>query len=205
MKKRRKVYSADDVYRAKFKTVRLDDEWEAAIGSPHLAGSWFIYGQPKHGKTTFTLMMAKMLAQYARVLYNSVEEGFSLTMQNAFKRVGIMSVRRRVLLSQMSFNDLVEYLKRHKSPNIVIVDSVQYMELKMAEYEQLKTEFPQKLFVYISHVKAGAPAGIVAEKIMRYSDVVFFVKGFRAFPSGRYEGNKPITISEELAAKFWGE
>jgi hypothetical protein len=205
MERERKVYSVSDVYIAKFKAVKLGGEWEAAIGSPQLVGSWMIYGQPKQGKTTFTLMMAKMLAQYSRVLYNSVEEGFSLTMQNAFKRVGMINARRKVLLSQLPFKDLVEYLRRPKSPGVVIIDSVQYINLTMPEYEKLKTEFPRKLFVYISHVKGSVPAGIVAEKIMRNSDVVFFVKGFRAFPSGRYEGNKPITISEELAAKFWGE
>jgi nucleoside-triphosphatase THEP1 len=201
----KRAYSVRNVADAKFKTLHLEGAWESAIGTPELTGSWFIYGAPKNGKTTFALQLAKYLTGFGRVAYDSVEEGLSLTMQMAMERVGMEEVGSRlVLLEKEDVAELTERLKRHKSPDIVIIDSVQFLDLKFSEYKQLKEAFPDKLFIYISHIEGKQPEGNTARRIWRDANVYFSVEGFRAFPVSRYGGGEPVDIYPEKAMEYWG-
>lgn len=201
----KRAYSVRNVADAKFKTLQLDGVWADAIGAPELTGSWMIYGAPKNGKTTFVLQLAKYLSRFGRVAYDSVEEGLSLTMQMAMERVGMEEVGSRlVLLEKEDVAELTERLKRHKSPDIVIIDSVQFLDLKFSEYKQLKEAFPDKLFIYISHIEGKQPEGNTARRIWRDANVYFSVEGFRAFPVSRYGGGEPVDIYPEKAMEYWG-
>ncbi|MDR1153671.1 MAG: ATP-dependent serine protease [Bacteroidales bacterium] len=188
----------------RFNTIALADEWKDAIGEPELTGSWFVYGPPKNGKTGFSMKLAKMLASLARIVYNSVEEGLSLSIRAAMNRAGMEDAGSRFVLAEMDFKELKEFLGKKRSPDIIFIDSVQFMELQFGEYKQLKSMFPSKLFVYISHVSGNVPDGQVARKIWRDANVVFRIEGFKAFPVGRYGGGTPIVISKERANKYWG-
>ncbi|ETK10968.1 hypothetical protein T231_01820, partial [Tannerella sp. oral taxon BU063 isolate Cell 6/7/9] len=106
------------------------------------------------------------------------------------------------------FQDLVYRLKHSRTVRVVFIDSVQFMDLKYSEYRRLRLDFPRTLFVFISHVKNNrgtSPDGSVATKIMRDSDVIFSVRGFKAFVTSRFGGNGEFVISEEMAAKFYLE
>ena len=199
-----KALSISNVLNAKFHTLDVDGEWLSAIGQPELTGSWMVYGAPKHGKTTFAMMLAKYLSRFARVAYDSIEEGLSKSIQMSMERVGMMDVCGRVvLLDKEPFPELVERLHRRKSPDVIIIDSVQFMDLSFAEYKKLKTAFPSKLFVYISHVSGRQPEGQVAKRIWRDANVYFWVEGFRAFPTSRYGGGDTIDVWKERAEAFW--
>jgi hypothetical protein len=200
-----RAYSVQNVAVAKFKVLNFEGIWQKAIGSPELTGSWFIYGSPKNGKTSFAMMLGKYLSKFKRVAYDSVEEGLSLSIQKAMERVNMMEVGSRlILLEKESIEDLMIRLRRPKSPDIVIIDSVQFLELRFGEYKKMKSKFPHKLFIYISHVDGKQPDGLTAKKIWRDSNVVFRIEGFKAFPIGRYGGGEPVVISEEKAAAYWG-
>jgi hypothetical protein len=201
----KRVYSVHNVIDAKFKTLEFKWEWKEAIGSPELAGSWFIYGPPKNGKTSFAMLLSKYLAGFRRVAYNSIEEGFSLSIKLALKRVNMVEVGGRLVLIKKEFDELKEYLSRHKSPDIIVIDSIQFMELAFKEYKEIKALFPHKLFIYVSHVEGNQPEGLTARKILRDSGVVFRIDRFKAFPTSRYGGGEPVVISKDKASELWGD
>lgn len=200
----KKAYSVSNILKAKFKTLNFDNIWTSAIGHPELTGSWMIYGAPKHGKTSFAMQLSKYLTQFERVAYNSVEEGLSLTIQRALERTMMEEVNGRfVLLNKESIVDVANRLERHKSPNVVVIDSVQFSEMTFSDYKMLKGRFPHKLFIYVSHIQGTTPEGRVARRIWRDANVYFRVEGFRAFPVSRYGGGTPIDIYTEKAEKYW--
>jgi hypothetical protein len=190
---------------AKFDTLATAGEWLAAMGEPEPRGTWMIYGPPKNGKTSFAMMLAKYLTRFRRVAYNSVEEGLSMSIRRAMERVNMAEVGGGLVLIDMNVAEITEYLDKHKSPAVTVMDSIQFMELKFSEYRALKAAFPNKLFIYISHVEGNVPAGGVARRVWRDASVVFRIEGFKAFPTGRYGGGEPVTISPELAADYWSE
>ncbi len=200
----KRAYSVNNVIDAKFKTLELEGEWKEAIGSPEMSGSWFVYGPPKNGKTSFAMLLVKYLARFRRVAYNSIEEGLSLSIKMAMKRVNMIEVGGKLVLVKKEMAELVEYLSKHKSPDIIVIDSVQFMELTFEEYKKLKSMFPNKLFIYISHVEGRQPEGLTARKIWRDASVVFRIEGFKAFPVSRYGGGQPVVISEDRASEYWG-
>lgn len=201
----KRAYSVKNVMDAKFRTLPFDGEWLSAVGTPELTGSWMIYGAPKNGKTTFAMMLAKYLTRFGRVAYDSVEEGLSQTIKMAMERVGMEEVGHRlILLDKEGVDELAERLARRKSPGIVVIDSVQFLGLNFSQYKRLKEQFPDKLFVYISHVDGRKPEGSTAQSIWRDANVYFNVEGYRAFPVGRYGGGKYIDVWPEQAAEYWG-
>ena len=201
----RRAYSVSNVNDAKFNTLKFTGKWKEAVGSPELTGTWFIYGPPKNGKTSFAMMLVKYLTDFKRAAYNSVEEGLSLTIKMAMARVNMLEVGNKlILLEKEEIDDLIERLKKHKSPDVVVIDSVQFMELKFSDYKRLKETFPHKLFIYVSHVEGKLPEGNTAKRIWRDANVTFRIEGFKAFTTSRYGGGGEIVISDEFAKAHWG-
>ena len=201
-----KAYSIYNVLTAKFDTLDFDGEWKEAVGLPERSGTWFIYGAPKNGKTSFAMQLSKYLSRFGRVLYNSIEEGFSLSIRRALERERLAEAGGRILLVQKDVEEMITFLRKRRSPEFVVIDSIQFMELTFHEYKRIKSAFSRKVFIYISHVEGRIPDGVTARKIWRDAGVAFRVEGFRAFVSSRYGGghNAWITISEERAAAYWG-
>ena len=201
----RRAYSVSNVNDAKFHILKFTGKWKEAVGSPELTGTWFIYGPPKNGKTSFAMMLVKYLTDFKRAAYNSVEEGLSLTIKIAMARVNMLEVGNKlILLEKEEIDDLIERLKKHKSPDVVVIDSVQFMELKFSDYKRLKETFPHKLFIYVSHVEGKLPEGNTAKRIWRDANVTFRIEGFKAFTTSRYGGGGEIVISDEFAKAHWG-
>jgi len=205
--KMRRAYSVDNVLNAKFKTLDFTGEWADAVGSPELRGSWIVVGYIKNGKTSFTMKLCKYLTRFQHVLYVATEEGLSLSIQAAYLRNKMKEVAGKfTLIEEESVEELIDRLKRHKSPNIVVIDTVQWWDLTMKDYRRLKKEFPNKLFIYVSHTDANRkdPDGVTAKKILRDANISWRIEGFKSFPTGRYGGGEPIVISEQLADAYWG-
>ena len=206
----KRALTVRNVYDKKFKTITLTDKWQAAIGKPEFTGSWLIYGAPKHGKTSFSMMLSKYLTSFGKVLYVTAEEGISLALKQAMQRHHIEEVENRWFVfgnkDIPTIMDLVPVLNRQRSPKIVFIDSIWFYRMKQTEYRKLKTMFPDKLFVYVSHVDHnGNPKGAAADEIWRDAMVYFKIKGFRAFPVSRYGGGEEIDVCPELAEKYWKE
>lgn len=150
------------------------------------------------------MQLAKYLTKWHLVAYDSIEEGISASFAETLRRCRMNEVKasRFIVLNNEDIKDIECRLSKRKSPKIVIIDSIQFLGLNTETYLRWKKRFPEKLFIYITHLQGQYPEGKTALKIWRDSDVVIKVEGFRAYPTSRYGGGKPITISEEKAAMF---
>lgn len=202
----KRAYSVDNVLNAKFKTLDFQDKWFDAFGRPSVSGTSIVLGESKNGKTSAALQFAKMLTQFGRVMYVPVEEKLSLSVKEALERVNMREVGSKFIMTtgDETVNELIERLNMHKSPQFVFLDSIQFMGLKFSEYKLLKSTFPNKRFIYVSHVLNGKPDGRTALGIYRDADMILKVEGFRMFPTGRYGGGETIDICKERANDYWG-
>ena len=200
----RRAYSADSVISMERELCEFDGKWLEAVGKPELKGTWCIGGLPKNGKTSFTMQLAKYLTKWHLVAYDSIEEGISASFAETLRRCRMDEVKasRFIVLNNEDIKDIECRLSKRKSPKIVIIDSIQFLGLNTETYLRWKKRFPEKLFIYITHLQGQDPEGKTALKIWRDSDVVIKVEGFRAYPTSRYGGGKAITVSEEKAAMF---
>ncbi len=186
--------------------MNFSGPWLDSFGRPELGGCWLVWGGSGHGKTRFALALCKYLTNFGRVGYNSLEEGLSLSLQKAVKSTGMVAVAKRfILLDKEPINELRLRLQRPKSPDIIVIDSIQYSGLNKDTAKALVDEFPRKLFVFISHADGKNPAGRTAGAIRFHANVKLFVEGYRITqPVSRYADGAcaPFIIWEEGAAKY---
>ena len=210
-----RAISNKNVLAAQFETADFDGPFLASFGRPELRGVWLIWGDGGSGKTTFTLQLCKYLAGFRRVAYDSLEQGLSLSLQKAWERVGMAEAGSNIiLLNKEDLPELRARLRKRKSPEIIVIDSLQYLDkFYMKQFKDLKAEFPDKLFVFISQAdKAGKdPDGYIAKKIRYDADIKIKVEGFKAFVTTRYEdrdkgeGGEDFIIWEQGANDYWAE
>ncbi len=207
-----KAISNKNVADAKFNPAPFEGAFKAALGRPELKGSWLIFGKSGSGKTTFALQLAKYLTRFVdKVAFDSLEQGLSLSMQKAWKRVDMEEAGSKVIfLDKESLLELRERLAKRKSPNVVIIDSVMCLiGLRMSDYQKLVNDYPNKLFVFLAHEDdKGKPSPAIAEKIRKLSDIKMHVEGYKVFTTTRFEdrdkgeGGEDFTIWEEGAAEY---
>ncbi|OFP41119.1 ATP-dependent serine protease [Prevotella sp. HMSC069G02] len=203
----RRALSVSDVLRLKRETYAFEGAWAEAFGQPEQNGVWFVWGGSGNGKTSFVLQLCKELSRFGRVAYDSLEEGASLTMQNAFVKMGMQDVARRfVLLDREDMELLDARLGKRKSPDIVVIDSFQYTGMTFRDYQAFKERHADKLLIFISQADGSKPAGRTAVSVMYDAALKIFVSGYRAISKGRYFGTKGYyTIWEERARLVYGD
>lgn len=205
-----RAYSNSNIRSARFKVADFGGAWRDSIGMPVLRGTWLIYGGSGSGKTSFCLQLAKYLSQFGRVLYNSLEQGLSPTMQSAWLAGGMEAAGRRVkLLDRESYNDLFDRLAKRQSPEVVIIDSINYLRgLRLSDYQLLSQRYRKKLFIIVAHEKGGEPKGALAQAIRYDADVKIRVEGYRAMVTSRYAtsevGGQDYIIWDKGAEGYWG-
>lgn len=203
---RKRAISVNELASYKPRLLHFDGAWFNLIGFPELRGGWLIWGASGSGKTRFALQLARYLAGFCRVAYNSLEEGLSQSMKLAFAECGMIEVSRKlILLDQEPIEDMIKRLDKPKSPQVIFLDSVQYTGMNYADYKRLRDRFPQKLFILISHSEGKDPAGRVAKSIRFDAYVKIYVEGFRAFAISRYGGGLHYDVWPEQAQRYWGE
>lgn len=203
----KKALSVTDMMRMKREVYEFEGKWLEAFGRPERNGIWIVWGQSGNGKTSFVLQLCKELTKFGKIAYDSLEEGDSLTMQNALVRVGMADVGNKfMLLNQESITDLSERLSKRRSPDIVVIDSFQYTNMSLLEFRKFCEKFKHKLLIFISQADGAKPLGRTAVSVMYSASLKIFVNGYRAITKGRYYGNKGYyTIWEERAKEIWGK
>lgn len=199
-----RAISVTELYTKKHKVLPFDGKWAAHIGQPEAGKSWIVWGDSSHGKTSYALQLAKYLTRFGKVIYNSREEGDSVSMKLAFMRAGMEDVKGKIiLLDNESTEDLDARLSRKNAPRFVIDDTIQYSGMNYNTYKELKERHPKVMFIYLSHQEGKLPDGKVAQKVRRDAMVKVRVEGFKAFPISRYGGAEPYIINEEKAQEYW--
>lgn len=200
----KKALSMVDLMRKNREVYVFEDALQEAFGQPEQNGVWFIWGRSGNGKTSFVLQLCKELTRYGKVAYDSLEEGDSLTMQNALMRVGMGDVGRRFILLNESLKELDTRLKRRRSPDIVVVDSFQYAHIDLKQYEEFIDQHKNKLIIFVSQADGLKPWGRTAQSAMYSASLKIWVEGYRAISKGRYRGNLGYyTIWAEKAEEYW--
>jgi Predicted ATP-dependent serine protease len=202
----KQAISNKNVTNARFDVAEFSGEWRQSFGCPELRGSWLVFGSSGSGKTTFALQLAKYLAQFKKVAYNSLEQGLSYSFQRAWERVGMQDAGNKIiLLEKEAIDDLRLRLSRRKSPDIVIIDSLTCLPgFRKQDYVFLMRNFTNKLFVFIAHEKNHMPDPSIAETVRRLSDVKIYVEGYKAFVTSRYtDVAEDFVIWPEGAEKYW--
>lgn len=204
----KRAVSVDELYKKKYIDLPLQGEWRQLLGAPERSGSWIIWGESFNGKSSFCMKLAKELCKYGRVNYNSMEEGARKSMQKTAKRNHMREVSGRFQITSESIEDMRERLSRRRSPDINFIDSLQYSDLNKKSYKKLKEEFPDKLFVFVSHAEGKLPLGRFANFVRYDADVKILVEGYKAFSMSRLaEGGKPepYIIWRQGASEYWIE
>lgn len=182
----------------KFDEFEFTDKWLEAMGKPERNFKMIIYGKPKNGKTEFCIQFAKFMTNFGKVLYNSFEQGHSKSLQDAFRRQNMEEVKGKIIVTHKEkYDEMFARLKRKKSPNIIFIDSLQYIKLSADQWKELIEKFPRKVFIVISHASGDEPKGSSAEAIQYDVDISVLVKGFAAHCQGRFGGGAQLIIWEE--------
>ncbi|MBQ7531859.1 MAG: ATP-dependent serine protease [Paludibacteraceae bacterium] len=176
--------------------------WRAVLGDPECCGSWIIYGMSGNGKTRLVLQLTKYLMSLpgVKTAYNGLEEGLSGTFKRAIEETGLSgeTMNRFVFWNRFGVDEMTAALKRRRSANIVIIDSLQYLQMSYEEYKTLTESFPGKLFIWISHEKGGMPDGALAKRVMYNSNVVLRVKDYYGVVKKcRYGGGETYNVWPE--------
>ena len=187
--------------------MKFDGKYAASFGDKvPRTGHWIIYGDSGHGKTTFCMQLAKYLCKFGRVAYNTLEEGPGFSFQNSANRITFTRYEgSRIQVICEDVKDLWDRLASNASPDIVIIDSLQFSSYVKSEIKKLDKNFPNKLFIWISHQDGSKPQGAIGKWLEFAAHIKIPVEGFRAFPKSRFGGNDTYDIDETRAANYHGE
>ncbi len=198
----RKTIGIKEFLSKKFDTYKIDGKFLNTLGEPEKNFRMIIYGKSGNGKTEFAFQLAKYFASFAKVYYNSFEQGISKTLQDAILRNDMLSVSGRVVFGDKeTFEDMKKRLRQKNSPQIVFIDSRDYLNLSKEQFKEITQENPRKAFVIISWEQDGKPKGEHAKAIEYMCDIKIYVKNFIAEPRSRFGGNEPYIIWDKGAAK----
>lgn len=180
-----------------FDVYPFTSKWYDSFAEPEKNFRMLIYGKPGNGKTEFCIQLAKYMAQFTKVYYNSFEQGISKSLQDAVKRNKLEEVSGKVIFGDKeTHEEMIQRLGNRNSPSVCIIDSRDYLNLTTKQYIELVELFPKKSFIIICWEANAKPKGEYAKAIEFMVDIKVHVRNFRAYPRCRFGGNKPFVIWE---------
>lgn len=181
-----KALSNRNVCDANFKVADFTGEWLATFGKPELRGAWIIFGESGSGKTHFALSLLAYLTQFVdKAAYDTIEQGLSLSFKKSWLDANMAEVGNKVVVySKEQIPALRERLRKRKSPQVVVIDSITALVgFTRSTFALLMDEFPDKLFIFIAHEENGKPYPAVARHVRKLAEVKIRVEGFKAYPT----------------------
>jgi len=207
-----KVLGVKQFHQMRFQFLPIKEPWAGTLGKvPHNFIA-VVYGFSGNGKTEFVVQWAKMLANLGKkVGWLSYEQRHGSDFQMATKRNKmeevsgnfypidpIASIPDGVTLIE----DLDKYLRKRNSPDVIVIDSIDYTGFDWNDYVMLKNRYgTRKIFIFIAHsTKAGGIKKAISERIIFDGGMGIFVSHYIAHPNkNRYGGFDPFVVWEEMA------
>jgi nucleoside-triphosphatase THEP1 len=189
-------YGNSDIMAWNFKEIPIADDWKSHLGELSEGFRMIIQGPSGHGKTEYTMKIAKMLAtHYGKVSYNSTEQGKSAS----FKRAWIRNAMNEIAPGKIvvckkelkTFDPWFESLQRPNSGRVIICDSRDYMNMTFEQFKQLELRFKNKNIIVVCW---DDPMDNNSKKIKYMCDVKVEVKDYIARIRNRFGGNKAFDI-----------
>lgn len=203
-----KALSPAEILRQKKARIPFTGAWEEAFGHPEWVGTWIVWGNSGSGKTSFVMQLCKELSRWRKVIYNSLEQRHSGTMQDALRDLQMLQCRRGgfQILPGEPLDQFSARLLGRRAPEVAVIDSFQYTQMDYRAYIAFKEKHRDKLLIFISHADGAQPDGRAARKVKYDAELKVHVDKFRAFSLGRTQGERGyFTVYEEKARMFWGE
>lgn len=201
-----KTLSAKQALSIRKNTIVPGGIWTDCIGEMDRHGVVFFWGNSGQGKTSAVVSFCKELCAFGNVLYVSLEEGFSLSMQNTLRRFGMQECGTRFQIAEsMSMAELEERLKKQRSPEFIVIDSFQYAQMSYRDYIKFKEAHRNKLLIFISHADGKQPEGRAARSVKYDAGLKIWVEGHVAVSLGRFIGRTAkAVIWRKKAEEYWG-
>jgi len=210
-----KVLGVKQFHQKKFKLLNLKkSKFKNILGNVPKYFTTVVYGYSGNGKTEFTIMLAKQLSHFGKVLWLSYEQRHGYDLQAATMRNQMHDNSTKFLISDPLANlpeevsllqDLDMYLSKRGSADYVIIDSLDYTGFKWSDYDYLKNKFfDKKGFIFIAHsTKNGTLKKAISRDIMFDGGMGIFVKDFIAYPEkNRFGGITPFVVYEDRAKEL---
>ena len=141
-----KAIPLESLKNKKFETLPFSDKWEELIGTPAANFCMMISGKPGQGKSYFSLELSAYLASnFGTVLFNSSEEGASLSLQNKTNSFDITNI----YLGEAKDVNSLQLLLSNSPYRFVVIDSVNDMNISPQELRKLRGLHPTKGFICI--------------------------------------------------------
>lgn len=203
--KLQRAKSVFEVLNKKREVLPFSGDFLNSFGAPELGSIWLLWGDSGSGKTSLALAISKYMCELGyRCGYNSLEQGDSLSFANAIRNAELDQVKGFILLDREPIEHTIKRYKAHKSPDVLIIDSIQYSRMNYNEYIAFKRELHGKMIIIISQAKGSEPKGATAGSIRFDADVKVHCEGYKAFPMSRFGGEKEFVIYQQGALEYWG-
>ena len=147
-----KAISLESLKSKKFKTLDFSDKWQELIGTPEANFCMMVYGKPGQGKSYFTLELSEYLASnFGTVLFNSSEEGSSLSLQNKIANFNM----ENIFLGSADHVNSLQFLLTQSPYKFVVIDSINHMNITPEDLRKLRGLHPSKAFICILQSTKG--------------------------------------------------
>ena len=209
-KKRIKVLRPSQIINKVRNILPFEGKYAESFGQPEKHAKWFITGPPAAGKSSLMFMLCNYLTKYGVVDYNNHEEagGDSQTVGQKIEQSlmndkdGKVRFYKAPLISD-EYETMMDRLKKRKSADFAILDSIQHAEMNKKIYLHYTESFCKpkkgKMMLFISHWAKNDFTKFVKHDC----DIKVEVIGHVAYVESRYGGGKPFLIWEKGAKDHW--
>lgn len=196
-KKKVRSYSVNDILNWKFEKSQMPEAWEKHLGNIDSRFIIYVDGEPGNGKTEYIMQMVKMLTNsIGKTRLNNVEQGKHTQIKASVLR---NDLKNSVPVGKFQYDMVRDYeafkakIKRPNSGKVIIIDSISYWPLSLAQIQELIDTFKTKSFVFVAYKSAFTRN----QPIMHNCDIKVRIEKFVAESSGRFGGNDKYYIWPE--------